>query len=348
MSAIAVTGATGMLGTHFLWHALQIYPSVIALYRDDEKRAHVGSIFRLYDSEGAQAAFDRIEWRKADLLDPLELEAALVDVDTVFHLAAIVSFEGNNPNKLINENSGMASTVVNACLHLGIKHLVHLSSVAALGRKEDKTSNIGIDEDTHWENSKLNSTYAISKYRAEMEAWRGMVEGLNVLVINPPIILAPGFWNQSSGVLLPTVARGLPFYTKGENGFVDVRDLCRAMLLLVQNNHWNERFIVSGAHASYQEVFNHLAEAVDVRKPYIHLTPILGNILWRLEWLRSNLFGKKPLITKETHLSSQNKFRYLSEKVVQTINIKFTPLAETASWMAKWYQKSTLSKGFDQ
>ncbi len=343
MSAIAITGATGMLGTHFLWQALNVYENVVALYRSEEKRKYVRTIFAQYDAATAQSTYDRITWRKVDLLNPLELEAALDGIDTVFHLAATVRFDGKNPNQLVNENSGMAATLVDACLHLGIPKLVHLSSVAALGRKEDKTSNTGIDEYTHWENSKLNSTYAISKYRAEMEAWRGMVEGLSVLVINPPIILAPGFWNQSSGVLLPSVARGLPFYTKGKNGFVDVRDLARITLKLVQTNHWNERYIVSGVHASYQDVFNHFAEALGVRKPYIHLTPFWGSVVWRLEWLRSRLFGSNPLITKETHQSSQHKYRYLSDKVIKTADVSFTPLEETASWMADWYKNMVMN-----
>lgn len=339
MSAIAVTGATGMLGAHFLWHALKVYPKAIALFRSEENCRKVLAVFNHYDANTASDAFGRIHWRKADLLNVFDVENALSGVDTVFHFAAAVRFDGKDPNKLIVNNSIITENIVNACLHLGIPEMVHLSSVAALGRKEDKTANAGIDEDTHWETSSLNSTYAISKYRAEMEAWRGMVEGLNVLVVSPPIILAPGFWDQSSGVLMPTVAKGLPFYTKGENGFVDVRDLCVAMIELVKGNHWNERFIASGVHSTYKNLFTKMADAVSVRPPFIHLTPVLGNIIWRLEWLRSRVTGKTPLITKETFQSSQNKYHYLSDKLTRTLDFSFTPLDETLRWMAKWYRE---------
>lgn len=337
MYAIAVTGATGMLGAHFLTHACKHFSKITALYRNEEKIEAVKAVFMRYYPENGADEFSKIIWKQVDLSDPLSTEDAIQGCDLVFNLAATVSFDGKNPNQLIASNSGITETVVNACLHLGINRLVHVSSVAALGRKEAKTEGIGIDENTHWEISKNNSVYAISKYRAEMEAWRGMVEGMNVLVVNPPIILAPGFWQQSSGKLLPAVAKGLPFYTYGENGFVDVRDLCRAMIALVEKDKWNERYIVSGVHTSYKALFTKMAEALQVKPPYIHLNTFLGNVFWRLECLRSRLTGSSPLLTKETFRSSQNKYRYLSDKLKKDVNFTFTPINDTIDWMKNWY-----------
>lgn len=339
MYAIAVTGATGMLGAHFLTHACKHYAQITALYRNEEKIDAVKSVFLRYFPEKGLSEFSKITWKKTDLYDPLSTEEAIHGCDLVFNLAATVSFDGKNPNELIESNSRITETVVNACLHLGIKHLVHVSSVAALGRKEANNEGLGIDESTHWEISKNNSVYAISKYRAEMEAWRGMVEGMNILVVNPPIILAPGFWQQSSGKLMPAIAKGIPFYTYGENGFVDVRDLCRAMITLVENDKWNERYIVSGIHSSYKVLFTKMANALNVKPSYIHLNKFLGNIFWRLEWLRSRLTGASPLLTKETFRSSQNKYRYLSEKIKKDANFTFTPIETTLKWMSDWYRQ---------
>lgn len=337
MYAIAVTGATGMLGAHFLTHACKHFYKITALYRSEEKIEAVKAVFLRYYPENGESVFASIIWKQVDLNDPLSTEEGIQGSDLVFNLAATVSFDGNNPNELIESNSRITETVVNACLYLGINRLVHVSSVAALGRKEAKKEGVGIDESTNWEISKNNSVYAISKYRAEMEAWRGMVEGMNVLVVNPPIILAPGFWQQSSGKLMPAVAKGLPFFTYGENGFVDVRDLCRAMINLVEKDKWNERYIVSGVHASYKSLFTKMASALQVKPPYIHLNKFLGNIFWRLEWLRSKLTGSSPLLTKETFRSSRNKYRYLSDKIKKDVNFTFTPLEKTLQWMRDWY-----------
>jgi dihydroflavonol-4-reductase len=337
MDKIAVTGATGLLGAHFLWQALQTHPGLVAICRNPHKQATVLNIFKQYDADKAQAAYDRIDWRVANLLEIDEVENALQGIELVFNLAAQVSFNPKDARKLVDYNAGITENVVNACLYLGIENLVHLSSVAALGRKEDKTANKGIDEDTYWENSRQNSVYAISKYRAEMEAWRGMVEGMKVLVLCPPIILAPGFRDQSSGKLYPTVAKGLPFYTYGENGFVDVRDLSKAMLQLVQAKKWNEKYIVSGVHSSYKNLFDLIAAKAGSKKPFIRLTSFLGGIFWRLEWLRSRITGRNPLLTKETFRSSQGKYHYLSDKLIDTLNFEFTPLQETIEWIGDWY-----------
>ncbi|MCC5918170.1 MAG: NAD-dependent epimerase/dehydratase family protein [Cryomorphaceae bacterium] len=338
MERIAVTGATGLLGAHFLWYAVQAYKGVVGICRDPKKTAQVREVFRHYDSERSDALFEQIVWRTADLCTHLEVEDAISGVDIVFHLAARVSFDAREKKSLIAYNELLAETVVNACLYHKIPRLVHLSSVAALGRKTDHAD--AIDESTHWENSKQNSVYALSKYRAEMEAWRGMEEGLEVLVICPPIILGPGFWKQSSGKLYPTVAKGLPFYTHGENGFVDVRDLSKAMIQLVQAGKWNEKFIVSGVHLSYRELFNAMAKKAGAKLPYIHLNPFLGNILWRLESIRSRISGAQPLISKETFRSSQGKYRYISDKLIRTIDFSFTPIESTISWIGDWYKNA--------
>lgn len=327
MNAIAVTGATGLLGAHFLCQAVSHYDRVIALYRTDFSQ--VKKIFEKYNAD-----FGKVEWRKADLLNPVELEESLLGVSQVFHLAAEVDFQANP--KLIEYNEQLTANVVNACLHLGIKDLIHMSSVAALGRKKQGELKT---EEAQWENSKQNSVYAISKFRAEMEAWRGMVEGLQVTVIAPPIILAPGFWSQSSGQILPRVANGLPFFTLGENGFVDVRDLARATILLSNDPQArNEKFIICGHNTSYQKLFNEMALATNAKKPSIHLSSSLGKIVVPLEWLRSKITGSKPLLTKETLRSSQGKYAYSSQKLLSTLKFEFTPFTETIQWMADWYK----------
>jgi dihydroflavonol-4-reductase len=328
MSIVAVTGASGLLGAHFLVQAVQQFDTIIAIYRNDYSK--VQPVFEAY---GLKDQYSKIEWRKADLTHVADLEEALAGVNRVYHLAASVDFEGNK--NLIQYNEQLTASIVNACLHLNIPQLVHISSVAALGRKKEGEVKT---EDAIWESSKNNSAYAISKYRAEMEAWRGMVEGLEVLVIAPPIILAPGIWDQSSGQLLPRVAKGLPFYTEGTNGFVDVRDLVRASIQLSQKNEvYGHKFIVCGHNTSYRALFERMARSLGVNPPKIHLTKSLGRLLIPLEWLRSKLMQTTPLLTAETLRSSQGKFAYSSEKLLQSIDFSFTSFDDTIEWIANWY-----------
>ena len=139
--------------------------------------------------------------------------------------------------------------------------------------------------------------YAISKYGAEREVWRGMEEGLNAVIVNPSVILGPGFWNDNSG-LFRLVWEGLKYYTKGINGYVDVKDVARAMILVMEKELFNERFVVSSENISYLELFTLMAMNLDKPVPTINVPPLLSHLAWRVEALRSLFTGSTPEVTR--------------------------------------------------
>ena len=135
---------------------------------------------------------------QSKVLEYDELETAIQGCDRVFHLAALVSFHPSDEQKLMCINKGGTENVVNAMLMGGIKKLVYVSSVAAFGH----TTKSPITEETPFEEGPLITGYSRSKYASELEVWRGHAEGLDVLIVNPTIIIGEGNFSRSSGELL--------------------------------------------------------------------------------------------------------------------------------------------------
>ena len=226
------------------------------------------------------------------------------------------------------------SNVVNASLEKGIKKLCHVSSVAAFGTSE--RGNI-ISETIKWKSSPHNSNYDISKYGAEREVWRGAEEGLPVVIVNPSIILGAGNWTQGSPQLFHTVYKGLRIYSTGAAGFVDVQDVARAMILLMESEIKNQRFILSAENHPYKFFLEKTADALGKSRPKIKVGKFLTSIGWRFDKLKSLFAGKPHLITKEIARGACGKSFYSSEKIKQQLGFEFTPVEKTISEVAKIY-----------
>jgi nucleoside-diphosphate-sugar epimerase len=223
-------------------------------------------------------------------------------------------------------NARGTANLVNACLDNNIRKLCHVSSIAAIGRAENEDV---IDEKVVWKASRRNSNYAISKYAAEREVWRGIEEGLEAVIVNPSIILGPGEINSGSTRLIRTVDKGLKYYTSGVNGFVDVRDVVRIMEKLMESEISAERFIVSAENLSYKELFAIIAAGLNKPEPRYQAGKWMGEVVWRFEYLKSKLTGKKPLVTSETARTASNHYRYTSEKVRTRLDYNFIPVKQS-------------------
>jgi dihydroflavonol-4-reductase len=306
---ILVTGASGLVGSHLLQLLILKGHSVRALYRNE--------IPVIENTKG-------VDWVKGDITDINSLEDALQNIDQVYHCAAIVSFNPSKKASLHKINIEGTANVVNACLVCGVKKLLFVSSVAALGRiREDKP----IDETMNWSEETSNSEYGKTKYMAELEAWRGMSEGLQVAVVNPVIILGSGDWNNGSSGIFKSAYNEFPWYTEGSSGFVDVKDVVAALLLIMESSTSGERFILSGSNAQYRQVFCLIANAFNKKMPNKKVTPFLAAIVWRIEALKAFFSGKDPLLTKETAKTARAKVSFNNSKFLSSFpEFKYTPL----------------------
>jgi len=330
---VFVTGGTGFLGAHLLYHLLKKGESVKALRRPESKNDLLERVFGFYTAN-THELINKIDWIEGDLLDIYSIEEVLNDVTVVYHSAAIVSFQPGDKNQMMHTNIKGTANLVNVAIEKKINKFCYVSSIAAIGRADNSKT---IDEQTRWKASKRNSSYAISKYGAEREVWRGIEEGLNAVIVNPSIILGPGEINSGSGKLIAAVLKGLKFYTSGINGYVDVRDVVKVMIELADSNISGERFVVSAENLSYKELFEMISRRLGKPPPAYKASRWMGEIAWRLEHLKGKLTGSKPLITRETAKTAANVYVYSNKKIVDQLNSQFTPIQQTINEACDYY-----------
>lgn len=229
------------------------------------------------------------------------------------------------------------ANVVNMCLDNGIRHLIHISSIAALGRSKDR---LALDETSKWVDSPDNTRYALSKYRAEQEVWRGDAEGLPVAIVNPSVILGGGFWHSGTSRLFQQVAGGLPFYSSGRSGFVDVRDVADFVLLLLETGITGERYVLSAENRTFEALFSNIAAALGAPKPYVRVTPWIAEVAWRVEWLKEQLLRTEPVVTRESARASLNQYTYDNSKSLSVSGFAYRPLDQTIRDTADAYTTS--------
>ncbi|MCY7352488.1 MAG: NAD-dependent epimerase/dehydratase family protein [Cytophagaceae bacterium] len=318
---ILLTGATGLVGSFTARRLLEANQKVRALVRPDSDRHLLADVAQ------------QIEWLEGDILDVLSLERAMEGVSQVVHAAAIVSFVPRDRRSMHKINVEGTTNVVNACLQTGVRKLLFVSSVAALGRSSKK---IGpepqiIDENARWEESPLNSNYAKSKYLAELEVWRGASEGLSVVVVNPSLILGAGDWHRSSTQLFKYAYDQHAFYPEGTLNYVDVLDVAEAIYQLLKADVETERFILNAGTISYRDFLAKVAKAFGKKAPRICVSRPTTEVLWRLEALRTWLTGRAPLITRETAQASSHSYVYPNDKIRQMLGLEFRTLDETVA-----------------
>ncbi|MDB4581972.1 NAD-dependent epimerase/dehydratase family protein [Draconibacterium sp.] len=326
---IFVTGGTGLVGAHLLFDLISAGKKVRALKRPSSNLQQVLKTFSYY-SDSSQDLFDNIEWVDGDLLDYFSLETGLKGVTEIYHCAAIISFDKKERRRMISNNVEGTANLINASIENGVKRICHVSSIAALGRLENGEPTT---EETNWVPNKKVSGYSESKYFSEVEIWRGIEEGLDAVIVNPSIIFGPANWETGSAKIFKTIWDGMNFYTKGTTGFVDVKDVTRAMIRLMDELNFekckNQRYILNAENLSYQNVFNQIADVLEKPRPTIFASNFLLGIVWRLATLVSRITGKSALITQDSASNSNEAIKFDGDKIKDLLDFHYLPVSES-------------------
>lgn len=330
---ILVTGGTGLLGAHLLLELLQTEEAIRAIYRTEISIKKAQYFFEL---KGASTLFLKIEWVQADIIDVPALERAFEGVKEVYHCAALVSFDPRDEEQLRKVNIEGTANLVNLSLAFNIIKFCHVSSIAALGDTIAKDRIV--NEQSDWNPNKNHSDYAISKFGAEMEVWRGSQEGLPVVIVNPGVIFGPGFRNEGSAEMFLKVSRGFPFYTKGLAAVVGAEDVVRSMILLMQRSFFNQRFVVVAENIPYQELLNTIADLLNKKRPGLYASPIMTGFAWRLDYVVSLFTTKKRSFTQSLAKASHANFIYDSSKLKNHLSFSYTPIPRVLQMALKSYR----------
>lgn len=313
---ILVTGASGLLGQH--------------LVETLTDQGHAVSV--LVRSSSAVTFPSGVVVHEGDVLDIHSVGEALRGADTVIHAAGLVSFNPRRRDEIYAVNVEGTRNIVNACLQRGVKTVVHISSVAALGRKEGSP----IIESDPWTGLYAND-YAQSKYLAELEVFRGGEEGLTVSLVNPAVILSGQPLHRSSGSLMDYAWKERRFYTMGRLNYVDIRDVAEAVLRLLERPQPGERFTLCGGNISYLDFFKAVAQRWNKRAPSVRLPDPVVRVFGIAEEVRGLLTGREPMVTRYSAAMTTRRFQYDTSKATNILGLHFRQLKETLDWCCTRY-----------
>tara|TARA_R110000851_G_scaffold61343_5_gene141224 strand:+ start:8156 stop:9244 length:1089 start_codon:yes stop_codon:yes gene_type:complete len=334
-SMILVTGGTGLVGSHLLYFLLKENKQVRAIHRKSSDLQTVKKIFGYYVNETeAEILFNKIEWQEANITEIPALTDAFKDITYVYHAAAYISFDPKNYKKLKKANIEGTANIVNLCLANSVKKLCYVSSVATLGTA---LNGAPITEETHWNPEEKNNIYSITKYGAEMEVWRGTQEGLDAVIVKPGVILGEGYFNSGSGVIIKMASKGIPFYTDGGMGVVDVQDVVKAMIQGMQASVKNTSYILVGDNVLYKKLLTVIATKLNLKSPKKRVPKWILMVFSKFDWFISKLFGTKRTMLKDTVNSLYTVSNYSSSKIETELNFQFTPISETLDRVVNRY-----------
>lgn len=319
---ILVTGATGFLGAELAKELVLRGNSIRCSKRESSAIPAI-----------LQPLGDRIEWVIADLLDADAMEEALTGVKQVYNCAAFVSLRQADKEAMIHTNITGTANLVNLCNLYNIR-MVHTSSVAAVGEAPEGEK---ISEKHHLDPTTETDGYALSKLESEMEVWRGIAEGLDAVIVNPTIIIGDSAGKQGSGQIFETVCNGLKYYTEGTMGFVDVGDVAKCMIALMESDITAERFIINGENRAYKQLFTEIAECMSVKAPAKLARPWMMEVAWRAAAFWGAVTGNSPAIDKVSAKAASVTREFDNSKIRQAINYRFRPISETIQEICKGY-----------
>ncbi|MCK0161497.1 NAD-dependent epimerase/dehydratase family protein [Allomuricauda sp. F6463D] len=324
---ILVTGGTGLIGSHLLFHLLSNGSKVRSNFRTKESIEKVQKVFGYY-SDNASHLIKQIDWVYADITEPGDLESLFTGIEQVYHCAALISFDPKDYKILERTNVEGTANVVNLCLKFGIQKLCYVSSIAAIAPNIKQQE---ITEENEWNEAKA-SVYGITKYEAELEVWRGSQEGLSIVIINPGVIIGPGFWKSGSGTFFTYASKEKKYFIPGGTGFVTITDVINAMTALMKSDIHTERFILVNQNMTYKQLLQIIAPKLGVEPPTKKVSKFMLECFWRWDWVRSYIFGKRRKLSKVMARGLYRQENYSSQKIKSELDFTFDDLEKSIAF----------------
>jgi nucleoside-diphosphate-sugar epimerase len=334
-----VTGATGLIGSHLVLRLVEEGLPVTALFRNEKGQSEVFELFQFY---GKENLFSQIQWVKGDVEDADDMFDLTEGIDTVFHCAAIVSYHKKDASRMLEVNINGTKNVVNACIENDVKHLIHVSSISALGDSKGKV----IDEETPRDFNDYHSNYSKGKYLSEQEVWRGIQEGLGATILNPGVIFGPNNCTRSSGTMIARIEKGLPALPAGGSGIVSVLDVVEVMIRAAKQTPTNERYILCAENVRMAELFTKIANALHVKigKSIAKKWQIV--LVYYMEALVELFTGKRATITREIIRNYDEVKQFDGSKATRVFGFQYRNTFSSIEDTVHYYK--ILSKGASQ
>jgi len=337
---ILVTGGTGLVGSHLLYKLAADNKKIRAIIRPSSDISQVRKVFGYYSKEAtANKLFESIEWITADINDTPSLSIAFEGITEVYHCAALISFDPSDEKKMRKINIEGTANIVNLCITNKISKLCYVSSVAALGSTPNSSE---VDEYSKWNPEENHNDYAISKYGAEIEVWRGTQEGVDAVIVNPGVIIGPGFWDSGSGKIFSKIDNGLKYHFPKITGFVGVQDVVKSMITIMNSSIKNEQFIIVAENLSFEKVFKEVAVNMNKSKPSKKLRKWMIAVGWIFQKI-GGWFGMKRQITRDSINGLYEETYFNNSKLKSKLNFEYTSMNKVLADTSEIYKRENFT-----
>ena len=319
-----VTGATGHIGSALVRRLLEDGQEVIAFVLPG-------------DSLEALAGLD-VQVIYGDVTHYEELQNAVMQVDQVFHLAAVVDIGSCKKRKLYRVNVEGVKNVVKACLCSGYVPLVYVSSVHAI--QEPPHGEI-ISETGTFNPKKVHGAYGKSKAMATSIVLDACQRGLNAKIVHPSGVIGPYEYKVSNlgQLVLDFVHGNLKAYINGMYNFVDVRDVAEGIVQAAKKGQSGECYILSGEQVSVAQLLDYLEEITQVAKPKVRLPYFLAKITAPFAELYYKARKQPPLFTSYAVSTLKSNCNFSNQKAQKQLGYSPRPVRDSLRDTFQWFRK---------
>lgn len=340
---VFITGATGLIGSHLAVELLiQGECDVHCHYRSEQSLTKLEAVCSYFGAD-----FSSLKLHNLELDDSQKVEECLKEnsIEVVYHTAAIVEIDGSQGQEMIRCNVELTSSVCSALESMASEGvtplLIHVSSIAALGERPYPEL---ITERVHIESLAKCSAYSQSKFLSENRVYRAIEMGVRGIIVAPSVVIGvTGDGSKMDGMqqIYKTLSGGMPIYTNGVMGFVDVRDVARGMMRLSERGDLvGQKYILSGWNLDYREFITTFNVAFGRRKPWLYMCKPLLQVVGSVAKFLSKVFGGKPLITPDTVAYLTARSAYDGTKICgEFSDFKYTEMSDSAKMVVDRMKK---------
>jgi dihydroflavonol-4-reductase len=320
---VLVTGAAGHLGNTLVRELLERGERVRALILPGED---VSSL------EGLE-----LERVPGDILDPRRLREAMAGVETVFHLAAMISIQSGPDERLREVNVRGTWNVVREARAAGVRRFVYVSSIHALGRPP---RGVPIDETVPFDPHNAEGEYDQTKAEASLIVQQEAAPGMEAVIVCPTGLIGPNDFRESEmGRLVRSWLKSGPHaLVKGGFDFVDVRDVARGLLLAREAGRAGETYILGGTLVSLRELHRLVQAAAGTRPSLLTVPRWLALAAAPLAAAASRLAGRTPQFTSYSLRTISSNADISHEKAGRELGYRPRPLEQTIADTVAWWQ----------
>ncbi len=323
MANILITGGTGFIGVPLVKKLQSLGHNLKLLIRESSNTEPFQNL-------------NNIEYVIGDIRDYESLDKASENLDLIYHLAAYTRMWAKDKNIIEDTNIKGTENIARIALEKNIR-LIYISSFIALGATPIDPVN-----ETHDCEEGLYLDYAKTKYQAKKLIVEYLDKGLNATIFYPGIVYGPGDFNIFGQTVYDITRRkflGCPGNGEAIGSFVYLNDIIESVVNVIDRNDLKgESFILGGINIEFGDWLDLIAEIVGNRKNPRHFPMSLAKMYARLCEFKTKLTKKMPYINRATVKMINHNWSLSSEKAIDNLGYKITPLREGLEQTISWYK----------